>query len=506
MKSCETDRRKSVSRAISGPSARERQWVIWISILLLLDGLAVWTSLILAYTLRIASGLLRYNAPYDPGVYRTFALISVPLWLLLFAALGLYQRDHLLGGLVEYQRVLSACTAGVVALIVLSFFSHEFTMISRGWLLLTWALSCILVGLERFLARQLGYWMRRRGWLTSRVLIVGANDQGLAMAKQWLETSTSGMQVVGFLDDFKPIGMPVVNGLKVIGRPTALDEVAQRVSVHEVVIVPTAVAWETFEQVIANVGSAKGYTMRLSPGFYEILATSVAVTNKTFVPLFTVHAARLFGVDAILKTLLDYGLGALLLAPAVPLMGLIGLGLKLVRRDAPALERYLTLGKRASPFTMYKFRSCVARHHSPEATADSAAPSTPPPATWLEQALFRHGLDKLPQLFNVLLGQMSLVGPRPRVLGVKNVTDAEPWEAHNLQTVKPGITGPWAVTGHWRSNDESRNDLYYVRNWTIWLDLQLLFQSGLSLLTGLNPRQRIGVPRGRSSADAEEIR
>lgn len=453
------------SRAAHRAPSYSRQWTAWITVLLALDAFAVWGSLNLAYVVRISSGWLEYQASYNADTYRWLTLAGVLAWLGLFAAFGLYRRDNLLGGLTEYQQVIKACTGGTVALVVLSFMWHDPNLVSRGWLLLAWGLSCGLLGLERFLARRLAYGLRRRGWFTARVLIVGVNDQSMAIARQWARSSTSGMQVVGFMDDFTPVGTPVLNGLKVVGRPTSLGEMAHRLDAREVVVVPNAIAWETFEEIIAGASAPNGYIVRLSPGFYEFLTTGVAVTNKTFVPLFTVNEARLVGADAFLKALLDYGLGIPLLVLAAPFMGAIALGLRLSGKGRAVLARHLTVGQQGRRFAMLKFN------------AGRAGGRT---GSRLEGALYRSGLDKLPQLLNVLAGQMSLVGPRPRVVGSEE-TDLR--KMYNLQTVKPGLIGPWTVTGHWTSSDEIRDELYYVRNWTIWLDLQILLQSALSLAT-----------------------
>ncbi|MGC8781192.1 MAG: sugar transferase [Anaerolineae bacterium] len=440
-----------------------RQWAILIAALLILDALAVYASLNLAYAVRISSGLLAYGAPHDPIAYRCFALASTPAWLALFALFGLYRRDNLLGGLDEYRQVWRACTVGVIAIIVVSFLWRDGVQLSRGWLMLAWAFSCGLVEAERFLARRVGYFLRRRGWFTARVLIAGANDQGCAIARQWLHNPASGMVVVGFVDDFKPIAAPVVEDLRVLGRPSELDEIVRQTDAQEVVVVSTAVAWETFEEIVGRSPARNGYVVRFSPGFYETLASSVAVTNKTFVPLLTVDEARLVGLDATLKLLLDYGLGLPLALLAAPLMAAIALHLRLARHG-PALEQFPTVGQHGAVFAMYKFRP--------------------------EHFLVRSGLDKLPQLFNVLLGQMSLVGPRPRVIGT---ADDDPSTAYNFQTVKPGIIGPWIVSAPWASGHEAQDELYYVRNWTIWLDLQILVQTALGLLTSaFRPQARRG--------------
>lgn len=481
--------------AMPQQSNYEFHWTALTVALLSLDALTVVASMVLAYHLRIASRLLPYDGPYSSqDIYKALALISVPIWLALFALTGLYKRDVLLGGVTEYQRVFRACTAGVMTVIVLSFLWRDLVSVSRGWLVLSWGLSSSMVVIERFIARRVAYAMRRRGHLTARVLIVGANEQGIAIARQWSQSSASGMQVVGFVDDFKPLGTPVVNNLKVIGRPTALHELVRKAGVHEVVLVPSAVAWETFEEIIATASTPNGYRLRLSPGFYELLTTGVAVTNKAFVPLLTINEARIVGIDAVLKTILDYSVSVPLFVLSAPLMLAIGIGLRLLRPGKPVLAYYPTLGQAGTTFVMRKFNTRV------EAMARSAAPSRAmsgwPSTPWLEHVLYLTGLDKLPQLFNVLAGQMSLVGPRPRVIEERKDRVA----VRNLQTVKPGFLGPWTATGPCEPQDEIQDELYYVRNWTIWLDLQVLFQTlvygfwGCWLARRIAPR-RLPSPR-----------
>jgi len=455
-------RRAKSAPAVPRPATngrRQTQWRLYIAALFLADATAIALSLYLAYALRLSSGLITYRAAFDPAIYERLVFISLPIWLAIFVVMGLYRRDNLLGGVFEYKQLVKACFAGVIAMIIFSFSWREFAMISRGWVLLSLILSIIFLGWERFFMRRVAYWLRRRGWLSTRALIVGANEQSLAMAEQWMTSPTSGMEVVGFLDDFKPVGSEVAGGLKVLGRPSQLAEIASARGVEEVILTPNAMAWESFETLITETGG--DYTVRLSPGFYEIMATGVAVTNKSFVPLFTVHKDRLVDIEALIKITFDLGLGFLLALITLPLMATLALALKIAAPDQPWLRRYRTFGQGGKLFDMFKFRS---RHH-------------PAPASWgerLESFLYRTGLDKLPQLFHVLRGQMSLVGPRPRVLGQE---DYDPRTVRYLQSLKPGCTGPWATTRHRNIQEEIRNDFMYVRNWTIWLDIQFLFQT-----------------------------
>jgi lipopolysaccharide/colanic/teichoic acid biosynthesis glycosyltransferase len=468
------------------PTSHDLQWILLTVVLICMDALVVWGSLFLAYTVRLSGRVLTYGGNPNEILYQALMLISVPIWITLFALTGLYRRDALLGGVTEYQRAFRACTAGVMTLIVLSLVSRELLTISRLWLALSWGLSSILVVLERFLVRRVAYTLRRRGCLTDRVLIVGCNEQGIAIAHQWSGTPTSGMQVVGFVDDFKPIGTSVVNGLKVIGRPTALSELVHKTGAHEVVVVPNAVAWETFEEMIARAGSQNDYTLRLSPGFYELLTTGVAVTNKAFVPLLTINEARIVGLDAVLKIMLDYGLGVPLFVLTAPIMTLAALALKIVRPGKPVLAHFQTIGQRGTAFEMCKFATRIEPSNK---TSGSKGPTPTAWAgvSWIERALYSSGLDKLPQLFNILAGQMSLVGPRPRVVDEEAISSA----GRNLQTVKPGFIGPWTTSGSCDPKDETQDELYYVRNWTIWMDLHVLVQTILYVLSSCWRARRI---------------
>ncbi len=171
---------------------------------------------------------------------------------------------------------------------------------------------------------------------------------------QWQANPTSGMQVVGFVDDFKPLGSHVANGLKVLGRPSDLQRIAEETEADEVVVVSGAVAWESFEEVINHTTQHGRYTVRLSPGFYELLATGVGVTSKSFVPLLTVDAHRLVGFDSLLKALLDHALGSLCLLLASPTLAAVAL-MHLTGRRGPMLRRSQALGRRGAAFTLYQF-------------------------------------------------------------------------------------------------------------------------------------------------------
>jgi lipopolysaccharide/colanic/teichoic acid biosynthesis glycosyltransferase len=451
-------------RIFMGRNRVLRQWHTLVGVLAVLDALCVLGALMLAYLVRI-DGLLPYFPEPNIDAYLELMRVAIPIFLASFAVVGLYRRDNLLGGVVEYKQVAKGCTAGVMLLVAFTVFARSDNFdVSRLWLVLSWLMSIALVGLTRFFVRRVVYRLRENGVLTSRVIIVGANDQGLAIAAQWSRTPTSGMHVVGFLDDFKSIGTNVIGKVKVIGRPSALDRISRDYDADEIVVVSTAVAWESFGEIVTANGADKDFTLRLSPGFYDLLTTGIAVTNKTFVPLLTIHENRIVGFDAFLKSLLDFGLGILLAIVTLPLTAALAIALRVVNPGAPVFTRTPVLGQGGKPFTMLRFNTASGQ------TARSRG---------LAFLLRASSLDKLPQLSNVLRGQMSLIGPRPRA-EVNQVTDMH--TLHNLLAVKPGIIGPSARHDHLKSPDDTLNELNYVRNWQIWLDLPILFESFVGLV------------------------
>jgi lipopolysaccharide/colanic/teichoic acid biosynthesis glycosyltransferase len=460
-------------------TAYDRQWWMVIAALVIADAIMIWAGLTLAYTVRIQ--WLDYNGPVELNTfsYSMLSLISIPLFLLLFRVHGLYNRDYLLGGIDEYRLILRSLFDSIILMILTSFiFRDSFRDISRGWLLTSLVFTWFFVTVARFALRQFFGQLRRRGWLMARVLIVGANDQGVAVANLWRKSTISGMNVIGFVDDFKPIGSSVVNSIKVIGRPTSLAKLVQDTGAHEVIVVPSGIAWETYEEIIATAALPKDYTLRLSTGFYEMLANGVTVTNNTTTPLLTINEARLVGIDAMLKRIFDVGLLVLTAPITVPLAALVGLSLKLMGK--PVFARHQTVGERGKVFEMLKFNTCFNSHWgSLSQIGDAPLVTMDGKATPLEKFLYHTGMDKLPQLWNIARDQMSWVGPRPRVVGSSHI---DVRTMPNLQAVKPGLIGPWSVSQEFPApKDELLDEMSYVRHWTIWLDIQIVIITLLSI-------------------------
>lgn len=450
---------------------RRKESLILLALWIVGDAVAIYAALNVAFGVRYSIEWLPLVERLVPVTERYAVIIpaSIPLWLIFFALNGLYDRRYLLSGLQEYGKVAIGCTLGILVLIVVSFIEPNLS-VSRSWLIFSWLFSILFVGAFRFAIRRVVQLFRTRGRFLTRAVIVGANEHAQTIARQLAPATRSGVQVIGFLDDYLPRDTRVVDDLRVLERPTALARVAREVNATEAIVVQGAIAWESFMEIITQSASAlDDLEIKLSPGFYEIMATGVRLSHDGFVPLLALEKNRITGFDALLKALLDYSIGVLSVIILSPLLALITLVVKLIVRG-PVLEPYHVLGVREKPFTTWKFRTRI------DQMKDHA----------LGYPLYRAGFDKLPQIFNVLRGEMSLVGPRP--IPTYRAPVYQEW-LPTLLTVKPGLTGPWVVDGAAVDSLEAeiRLDLYYIRNWTIWLDLQIIVQTVQRLFQGQRP-------------------
>jgi exopolysaccharide biosynthesis polyprenyl glycosylphosphotransferase len=475
-----------VARSLSGRAT----WR-WVTLALVaLDTVGLLTAFALAYVARFKTGLpLLDTPPYSGSFYSSIAYWAIPAWVGLLALYGLYERRFLFAGLQEYMRIANACTAGVLVLVLISFLDKSL-LISRGWLVLTWLVAIVLVVSLRFAARRGLRFVRVRGMLTTPTLIVGVNEEAVALAEQFLADPGSGVRVLGFVDAGLPSAEHAVGHLQVLGNLDNLKDLVRHWGVRELVVATTAISRDELLELYRSVGQDEAVSLRLSSGLFEILTTGVQVEEISRVPLMTPHRTRITGADAMLKTLVDYsgaGLALVLLAPVI-----LGLGL-LVRLDSPgpAFHRRRVLGVSGKPFHALKFRTMIvdaddvlARDATLRTAFDAGYKlKDDPRITRVGRLLRKTSLDELPQLVNVLRGEMSLVGPR--MIAPDEAPRYGKWQL-NLLTVKPGITGPWQVEGRGDLpyDQRVRLSMQYIRNHSVWLDLAILLRTVLVVLRG----------------------
>ena len=469
-------------------SIRRFERRVFFAALVIADVAALAFAAAVAYYLRFMPQFALFESVSpDSGYYMHLAALLIPLWIFVFYQFQLYNLHTLLGGTAEYARVVNACTFAIMVLIGVSFFGH--VILARGWIILFWLLSIACAGLARLAMRQIAYAARRRGYLRTTTLVVGADDEGQAIANQLRSARTCGADVIGFLDDTRPAGQPV-DGLPVIGRVNLLERVIEREKVEAVLLSITALSRPQLLETYLMLGARTDVELRLSPGLFEILTTGAQVKEWGYVPLVSINKLRLSNLESGIKAAVDFLVSTLGLIALAPLLLLIAIAIK---RDSPGpvLYRRRVLGREGREFHAFKFRTMYVNGDAiledqpalKKELEETQKLKDDPRVTRIGRFLRKGSLDELPQLFNVLLGQMSLVGPR-----MISPVEAEKYGRMrmNLLTVKPGITGMWQISG--RSDisysERIRLDMHYIRNYSLWLDLLILLRTVPAVLSG----------------------
>lgn len=460
------------------------------AVLVLGDTLMLVLAFALAYWVRFYTNLPVFQdvSPHI-GHYTELVLTLIPVWLGLFALLRLYDFHLLLTGTTEYSRALNGCTSGMMLVILVSFINTEF-VIARGWLVLAWLLASVLTCTNRWFLRRLAHTLRTRGWFVTPAVIVGTNAEALSMAPQLCATLFSGLTIAGFVETnpYREVTDAEIGssphsllGLPILGTIDRLPEIIEAYGVEEVIIAPTTLTREQLLDTTLQLSGMSHVKMSLSSGLYEIFTTSMRVSTRNSVSLMSLNRIRLDPVEMAIKTILDYTILLIASITLFPFLLAIALWIKL-DSPGPILYRRRVLGVGGKEFDAFKFRTMVVNGDEllakqPELLAELRTNhklKDDPRITRAGRWLRRTSLDEVPQILNVLLGQMSLVGPRM----------ITPEEApnygrmrQNLLTVRPGLTGLWQVSGRSDLSYEERVrlDMYYIRNYSLWLDLQILF-------------------------------
>jgi exopolysaccharide biosynthesis polyprenyl glycosylphosphotransferase len=359
-----------------------------------------------------------------------------------------------------------------------TFFEPQF-VISRMWLVSGWLLSFLGVAANRFLARRIVYACRSRGYLLSPTVIVGTNEEAASLAAFLKDWRASGVRLLGFVTAPSQAAPAKLDG-PVLGTTDDLPELVRAHDVEDVIVAITSLTREELLAVCEST-DALPVQLRLSTGLYELLTTRVEVLTLGTVPLMSLQKNRLSRSEVFVKVLIESAMAVVALALLSPLLLLVAL---LITLDSPGpvIYRRRVLGAGGKQFDAFKFRTMQvngeellkARPEAVETLRANHKLKDDPRITRVGRWLRKFSLDEVPQLFNVLLGQMALVGPR-----MITPEEAAKYGRHrlNLFTVKPGITGLWQVSGRSDLSYEERVriDMYYVRNYSVWLDLQILF-------------------------------
>ena len=448
----------------SVPAVRRQHRVLyrWMAVT---DSVSIVAALLAAHQL--------YFGPMKPtGDFLLVLLVAPVVTVACHLGCSLY-RTHQFTSVEEFRRIILSVTASVMAIVLLAFWSPIPN--SRLWIGYSWSFALVFTGISRR-----GWHNRiRHDWVLGRLtfdtLIVGINREAQSLA-ELLATSKEGYRPLGFVStDSRDTATP--DGLPVLGTIGGLRQLIRQTGASCVFVASTAVDAEDVKHVL-KARRLDGVEIRVTANFPGTLsATRVTPQSIAGLMALSVNAMRLTRVQAIAKRTFDIAVSAVGLVLIAPLLVVIALAIKL-DTAGPVLFRQERVGLHRRRFKLLKFRTMVvgaeamladlAAHN--EADGPLFKMRNDPRVTRVGQYLRRYSLDELPQLWNTLVGEMSLVGPRPPL--PKEIEAYEDWQLDRLE-VRPGITGLWQVSG--RSglpfDEYVRLDLFYIENWSLAYDL-----------------------------------
>ena len=433
--------------------------------------------------LAIATGVTAWLGWTDPDAERLLptALASLPIWPVLYAHQGLYQARRISRRLEETRRIINSVLAGILVLAGISVLLQE--ELSRGWLVTVAVCVSGTLVLERELARRVINEFRARGVMSRRVVIVGRNEEATEVASALGEHRELGYQVVGFVADV-PIG-PVIDlraGQDLgpyLGRTTEVLDLVRATKASGVIVATTGIDQESANRLIRDL-TREGLYVELTSAMRDISSSRISVRPLGRYPVMCVEPVAQFSWRRVAKRGFDLVAASVGLVLVSPILLVSAVAIR-VTSGKGVLFRQQRVGKDGDTFQLYKLRTMVQdaeeRLADLQAHNEAAGPmfkmTDDPRVTRVGKVLRATSIDELPQLFNVVKGDMSLVGPRPALPNEADQWDEALWERLRVQ---PGITGMWQVSGRYTASLETyaRLDLYYVDNWSLVTDLAIL--------------------------------
>ncbi|HEX7264223.1 MAG TPA: undecaprenyl-phosphate glucose phosphotransferase [Candidatus Dormibacteraeota bacterium] len=415
------------------------------------------------------------------GPYLAAIPVVIVIYLFSLAVTGQYRSWR--GRTLVDQ--LFALYSGIGLAAVLMFAAIEAANLGQRYSRLTILpavlISAVLMTGERYLLRQYETRLRRQGIGTERVLMVGTGDGSEMLIRRMNMFPQYGFHVVGVLSD-EVIAEQSYLGVPVVGRVEDLPKVTAPLRVDQVFLALPASQRDRLLHLIA-LCEDRNLEFKIVPDLLEVMSTRAAADALDGLPLVGVRRNQLRGAAAVAKRAIDILVSTLLLVLFSPVLLVVSILIKLTM-PGPILFRQERIGRQRRPFVIYKFRSMI-----PDAEAKTG-PTVAKPGdsrvTTLGKFLRRSSLDELPQLYNVLRGDMSLVGPRPQPTFFDERYSGEVPRYLERQQVRPGLTG-WAEVNDLRGaapiSDRTMYDVYYIENWSLALDLKCIVLTGLRMFS-----------------------
>lgn len=444
-----------------------------------LDLMMVVVSYVLAYQLRFHwLSFIDYFKEAEGSylafsVYASYLWVILPGYLVIFLTNGVYRSQRSSGRFLQILQIVKINTMGLVYILAVLFLVKEIN-ISRWFLVMFFVINIVLDVFYRFCLRRTLRKIRREGYNMKHVLLVGYSRTAEGLIDRMKGNPQWGYHIRGILDDAMEAGTKY-RGVPVLGGLESLEQYLAENVLDEINITMRMDDYARLAGIVAQCEKSGVHTKFL-PDYQDIIPTIPYMEDLEGLPVVHIRKVPLAkDLNRVIKRAMDLVLGALALVIAAVPMFVVAIIIKATSRG-PVIYKQKRVGLHNEEFMMYKFRSMEVQEEQKEKTAWTTFQD--PRVTPIGKFIRKTSMDELPQLFNVLKGEMSLVGPRPeRPFYVEKFKEEIPRYMVKHQ-VKPGMTG-WAQVNGYRGDTSIRKridyDLYYIENWTVGFDILILF-------------------------------
>ncbi|MFC1584697.1 sugar transferase [Fibrobacterota bacterium] len=403
------------------------------------------------------------------------ALISC---LVGFQVNGLYHPYRSILNIREFEVILKTCLVGCAVTLCIIFLSKE-QFFSRGVFTITWSSMVMLMFLQRFAFFQFQNYLRSCGFAETTAIIYGAGEVGNKLLDKLHQSPKLGYQVVGFIDDSAKLKQSFISGVPVLGGFSSLHEVIRETGAKKLFVAISHLPQKVVDDIL-SICKSTGCEFQIVPSLYDIVIQRVKLSEVDGIPLIGVSEPRYSFRKVLVKRIFDLIFASLMLLILSPVMLVLAVAIKLSSKG-PVLFKQKRTGKNGKKFVFFKFRSMYVNTPIYAATPDNGEDRRIFP---VGKFLRRTSLDELPQLINVIKGDMSLVGPRPEM---PFIVDKYNELQRQRLNVRPGITGLWQISKDRKLaiHQNMDYDIYYINNQSFILDIVILLRTAFSVLKGI---------------------
>ncbi|MHB9126639.1 MAG: sugar transferase [Candidatus Humimicrobiaceae bacterium] len=465
--------------------SRLRKKIIYGFFLVFSDLIFLILSFYYSYYLRFFSKVIAGNkfAFSVDANYTFYAVIFILSAILIFFLNKLYNWDNIYRGSGYMARIIRAIFINIIIIILVGSVLNRFTF-SRLWLVFLTGFCLLTIIGSRLIIELVTQMIIRKLGISSKTVIVGIGENGKRIEDTFSRRSFWGYPIMGYIDKRGRIEKhkSYASNFKILGYAEKIKDVVIDNNIQRVIISGLEFKYNETLEIIEQL-KGLDVSIMIFPGFFEFSIKRMAIREISGIPLMQVANIGFFGINLFLKNLLDYFLGSIIFIFFIPIYLIVGLMIKF-DSPGPVFYKQKRYTRKCKEFYIYKFRTMFANadkrlselEEFNEADGPLFKMKNDPRVTRTGRFLRKFSIDELPQIINVLRGELSLVGPRPPI--PSEVTEYTEWEMKCLD-VKQGITGLWQISGRSELNFEemTRLDLYYIQNWSIMMDIMIILKT-----------------------------